>query len=97
MRDARLTNREILGMYKNIEEKLDDHIGASAKMHTAILEQVKYTNGRVRMLEKLLWLGMGGLAVLTFFFSQDRLNLVSGQEQIIKQAVQEALTVYEVP
>jgi hypothetical protein len=95
-----LTNKDVIAiMFQNIEEKLDGHIDTSAKAHSAILEQVKYTNGRVRLLEKLLWLGMGGLAVLSFFFSQDRLSLANEQEQqlMVQKAIQEALSVYELP
>ena len=99
MHEPKFTNREITSMFHTFEEKLDGHIETSTKAHNAILEQVKYTNGRVRLLEKLLWLGMGGLAVLTFFFSQDRLSLSNQKEQqvLIQEAISEALLIYEVP
>lgn len=99
MSEQNFTNREITNMFKNIEEKLDTHIGASTEAHRAILEQVKYTNGRVRLLEKLLWLGMGGLAVLTFFFAQDRITLdkkssdTKAQQAMIEEAINNVLFV----
>jgi len=57
----------------NINEKLDGH----TEVHEKIEKLVTYTNGRVRLLEKFIWLGMGGLAVLSYFFAQDRLNLIN--------------------
>lgn len=38
--------------------------GAVEKKLNEILEQVKYTNGRVRFLEKMVYLAVGGLGVL---------------------------------
>lgn len=46
MADTRFTNREITAMFHNIDEKLDSH----AETHAKILDQVLYTNGRVRRL-----------------------------------------------
>lgn len=46
MSDTRFTNRELSAMFDGIKEKLDEH----AETHSKILEQVTYTNGKVRRL-----------------------------------------------
>jgi len=59
MVEARFTNRELTQMFHNIDEKLDSH----AITHTKILDQVMYTNGRVKRL--YLYLSVVGTAAGT--------------------------------
>lgn len=79
-RDDVYTVKETLDrMEKKIDKKFDEH----EAIHKDILSQVKYTNGRVRFNEKMIWLAIGGIAVLSYFFSQERLDLTS-QDDIDK-------------
>lgn len=46
MSEIPYSNRELTAFFKNIEEKLDAH----SEVHSQILEQVRFTNGKVRRL-----------------------------------------------
>ena len=61
MEESPYSNREIRGMFTRLEEKLDEH----SNTHQLILNQVKYTNGRVRWNEKMIYMAMGALTILT--------------------------------
>ena len=104
MKDEEYTNREISSMFKNIEEKLDMHIDSSQKMHGEILGEVKYTNGKVGELVKWRERVNGGAIVCSIFFSVIVIPVTSWLiysfihiPETIKESVQEAVKVYEVP
>lgn len=65
MPDAPYSNRELDEKLANvsilIREKHDDVMIAVGEVRV----QTTYTNGRVRWLEKMLYLGLGGLGVIT--------------------------------
>lgn len=46
MSESRFTNRELTAMFARLEEKLDEH----SETHGKILEQVIFTNGKVKKL-----------------------------------------------
>lgn len=65
MTDVPYSNRELDEKFQNlgtlIREKHDDTMTAIGEVRV----QTTYTNGRVRWLEKMLYLGLGGLGVIT--------------------------------
>lgn len=77
--DTPYTNRELDQIHTSIFEALG-----------RIEAQTTHTNGKVRFLEKMIYLAMGGLSVLTFFFAQDRLLLAS-EQPTTKEEVRKAL------
>lgn len=62
MTEARFTNRELTLMFEDIKDTLTQH---SEVQHT-ILEQVKFTNGKVKKIT--LYLTVLGTAVATILF-----------------------------
>lgn len=73
-RDDVYTVKETLD---RMERKIDQKFAEHSEIHKDILSQVKYTNGRVRLNEKMIWVAIGGVAVLSYLFSQERINLTS--------------------
>ena len=63
MQEDRFTNLEITLMLDDIKNSLREH----GDMHREILEQVKYTNGKVRRL--YTWLTIVGTATVTLLFT----------------------------
>ena len=80
MTDTPYTNREIDGFHQNIAASL-------ARIET----QTTATNGKVRFLEKMVWLACGGLAVLSYFFGQDKLLLSAGPDPTAADIQQELI------
>lgn len=70
MTEKPFSNRELTSMFQNIEEKLDSH----AETHAKILEQVMFTNGKVRKL--YVYVTIAGTAAGTAI-------LVGGGEELI--------------
>lgn len=64
MKDDRFTNRELDEKFDRLEEKLDEH----AITHQKILDQVTYTNGKVRKLT--FFLTIIGTATMTLLFTR---------------------------
>ena len=88
-RDDVYTVKETLD---RMERKIDQKFAEHSEIHKDILSQVKYTNGRVRFNEKMIWVAIGGVAVLSYFFSQERLNLTSQED--INRAVADSFEQY---
>lgn len=55
-----ITNEEIYKEIKDLQDKQQCYATASTKIQTEILDQAKYTNGRVTKLEnKSVWMWIG--------------------------------------
>ena len=59
-----------------LKELFNERFSENTKEHTAIWEQVKSTNGRVRLLERAMWAVGGGLAVMALLFSPQAVQTV---------------------
>lgn len=67
MPDTSYSNRELDERFKNLDALIrEKHDDVMVKMG-GIIVQTTATNGRVRWLEKMQWLAIGGLGVLTTF------------------------------
>jgi len=88
MKELSFSNREIVKM---LDDHTDDLKKYMTDLITPLTTQVTYTNGRLRLLEKMVWTALGGVAVLAYFFSQGSLDLGN------KEALVEALEGLEIP
>lgn len=86
--DAPFTNREIREMFRDMTEGLG-----------RVEDQTKKTNGRVTSLEKWMYTCVGGLTVISIvlipLFTW-MLNSVSDMDTRIQQAVDDALSAYNI-
>lgn len=95
MSEKPFSNREIKSMFTRINEILKGH----GDTHDEILAQVKITNGKVMKNTAWRWYTAGGLAVITtillplIFWS---VSTISSMDSNVHNAVQEALTAYDI-
>lgn len=65
MSEIPYANRELDEKFKNLDSLIrEKHDDTMIKVNEVIVQTTK-TNGRVRWLEKMIWLAIGGLGVMT--------------------------------
>lgn len=78
----------------NIEDKMEAHFDAQNQTLIRIESQTTKTNGRVKWLEKMIWLAVGALAPLTFWsiwLTNETLKSKEELSPIQNQAIQAAV------
>lgn len=65
---------ENFGLKEFLTEKFEEN----SKEHITIWEQVKFTNGRLRLVEKIVWVGIGGISFLSIGNAPEALKMVIG-------------------
>jgi hypothetical protein len=61
-----------------LKELFNEKFGENSREHGAVWEQVKSTNGRVRLLEKAIWAIGGAMTILALLFSPSAVSAVIG-------------------
>jgi hypothetical protein len=73
-------SKELATKIDDMKELFNERIGTfqaeNSKEHTMIWEQVKSTNGRVRLIEKTLWFMGGAIAILGLIFSPSAIQII---------------------
>lgn len=94
MPEAPYSNREIKAMIQVFDAKLDSY----KAIQNDILAQVKYTNGRVRWNEKMIYMALGALAIIApvlAWYMADYLHFKENYQSNLSTSIQSALDGYE--
>ena len=80
MTEAPFSNREIKLMFKTAEDKIEE-----------VFTEVKAIRVKVGWLERMVWVAIGGVCVLTFFMGLDRIDLAQGDDAELENAIEAAV------
>ena len=94
------TNRRLVKL-EDLPEKVGDinaDIKVITKIQEKILSQVTYTNGRVRWLEKMIYLALGALIILTpicTWFIKDYIDFKQSYRSDLSDTIYDVLDHYQ--
>jgi len=67
---------ELHAKLDGLKELFTEKFGENSREHNAIWEQVKSTNGRLRLIEKVVWSISGAVAILALIFSPSAVQVI---------------------